>query len=139
MKRLRVFKERCTGCGNCIEFCPVNKTVDSEQLKGKHAEGRIFRLVEGVIDPIGLCRQCDPAPCMEICPASAIYRDGNNVVLVNEWECNTCELCNEVCPYGAIFADYKRPKKWTSVKCDLCQGDPLCAKNCPTFAIELAS
>ena len=136
MKKLKVFKEKCTGCGNCIEVCPVNETVDPKQLKGKPPKGKIFRLINDVIDPVGLCQQCDPAPCMEICPAPAIYRNGNNVVLVNEWECNACGFCNEICPYGAIFIDYKKPRKWTSVKCDLCQGDPLCVRNCPASAIE---
>jgi len=139
MKKLQIYKERCTACGNCIEVCPVNETVDPKLLKGESPQGKIFRLVDEVIDPVGLCRQCDPAPCMEICPAGAIYRNEKNVAVIDEWECNACGICNEVCPYGAIFADYKKPKKWTSVKCDLCQGDPLCAKNCPTSAIEWPS
>jgi Fe-S-cluster-containing hydrogenase component 2 len=40
------------------------------------------------------------------------------------------------CPFGTIFFD---PPSGVAAKCDLCAGDPACAKACPTGAIEAAS
>ena len=37
------------------------------------------------------------------------------------------------CPFGAISVD---PLTDRIIKCDLCLGDPACAKFCPTGAIE---
>jgi Fe-S-cluster-containing hydrogenase component 2 len=41
-------------------------------------------------------------------------------------------LCAKACPFGAIFThkDLKFP-----IICDLCEGNPECAKICPSKAI----
>jgi Fe-S-cluster-containing hydrogenase component 2 len=40
------------------------------------------------------------------------------------------------CPFGNIEYSYTKKR---ILKCDLCDGSPLCAKYCPTLAIEYVS
>jgi NAD-dependent dihydropyrimidine dehydrogenase PreA subunit len=54
--------ERCTGCGACVEVCPVDAVQMIEGERGKHA----------VIDQ-EKCRQCEA--CVEVCPEQAIVSE----------------------------------------------------------------
>lgn len=63
---LRIIKERCKGCGFCIEFCPRKVLVESPEYnsKGYHPPQ--------VIDQEG-CASC--GLCEILCPEFAIYRE----------------------------------------------------------------
>ena len=68
------------------------------------------------------CRHCDPAPCQQVCPTGAIYKDELlGSVIVNEARCISCGMCAMVCPFNAI-AFYRTPvsEKAVSYKCDDC-------------------
>ena len=43
-----------------------------------------------------------------------------------------CGTCVSVCPFGAMSYNILDRKV---IKCDLCGGDPACARACPTDAI----
>ncbi len=47
--------------------------------------------------------------------------------------CIGCKRCMMVCPFGAPAID---PITGEVFKCDLCGGDPVCARVCPTEAIQ---
>ena len=47
--------------------------------------------------------------------------------------CIGCHDCVVACPFGAMRID---PHDDQVFKCDLCGGDPECAKWCPTGAIQ---
>jgi len=70
--------------------------------------------------------------CAEACPAGAIARGADGAVVVDRDACTACGACNGACPYHVIR--YDRGGK--AVKCDLCGGDPHCAKYCILQAIE---
>ncbi|ABC21117.1 4Fe-4S ferredoxin, iron-sulfur binding protein [Rhodospirillum rubrum F11] len=79
------------------------------------------------------CLQCDDAGCMAVCPAHAITDDVvTGARLINETRCIKCTMCMQICAFGATFQDERSRKM---LKCDLCDGDPLCAKACPSGAI----
>lgn len=87
---------------------------------------------EGIDVPVG-CEHCDSAPCILVCPVSAIYEDKTtNAVILNPDICIGCKQCLAVCPFGAIH--YNDEKK-LFYKCDLCNGEPDCVKWCETKAI----
>jgi len=61
---IRIIKERCRGCGFCIEFCPKDVLAVSDELNEK-----------GVYPPRVLdetrCALCNF--CQTICPDAAIF------------------------------------------------------------------
>ena len=81
-----------------------------------------------------LCLQCDDAACQKVCPTEALHRNLKiGAIEVNTDKCVTCKMCTVVCPFGNIHFD---PGNDEIVKCDVCEGDPACAKFCPTRALE---
>jgi len=80
------------------------------------------------------CRQCELACSYEHTGEFNPARSRITVFDFHEkarfvpYTCTQCDQawCMQVCPVGAITNE---------VKCDLCGGDPACARACPTEAI----
>ncbi|MFC1893726.1 4Fe-4S dicluster domain-containing protein [Chloroflexota bacterium] len=84
------------------------------------------------------CMHCEEAPCIRVCPASAIYKDTQtSITLVDRKRCIGCKVCLWVCPYGAPSFD----NDGKLVLCDLCidrlkEGKKTaCEATCPANAI----
>jgi len=84
------------------------------------------------------CNHCDDAPCMTICPTSALHRAPNGVVDFDDSRCIGCKACMNACPYDAIYIN---PATNTAHKCNFCNHrvevglEPACVVVCPTHAI----
>lgn len=88
---------------------------------------------EGLSFPMN-CRQCDDAPCAVVCPVKAISRDENlNRVMVDYARCIGCRSCVTACPFGGMSFDTSGGR---IIKCDLCDGDPLCVRFCAYGALR---
>jgi Fe-S-cluster-containing hydrogenase component 2 len=88
---------------------------------------------EGIYVPV-TCQQCEDAPCMNVCPVKAISRDEETgAVMVDYNICIGCRSCVAVCPFGAMNYNVIEKKVF---KCDLCGGDPQCARFCDVNAIS---
>jgi Fe-S-cluster-containing hydrogenase component 2 len=59
------------------------------------------------------------------------YEIKNRVVIRNEDRCIGCRLCAVLCPYNAVTTLHDE-----IIKCDQCEGDPVCVKYCSTGAIQ---
>ena len=92
------------------------------------------------------CRHCDPAPCLQVCPTGAIYRDDElGLVLVDERKCIGCAMCAVVCPFDVLtfhpLAEGPTPAVAVAVKCDGCldrvrRGNtPACVEVCKVDAL----
>ena len=106
------------------------------------------------------CMHCENAPCLNVCPVDATYRDETGNILVDQDRCIGCRLCMAACPYGARYfnwgdppaapaspsaqrsPDYPVPQRRGTVgKCMFCAhktesgGLPACAEGCPMKAI----
>ncbi len=86
-----------------------------------------------------VCKHCQQASCLEVCPTNAIVRTEFDTVLIQQSVCNGCRDCIAACPYGVIGFN---SKTGTAHKCTLCYDrlqngmQPACAKACPTESIK---
>lgn len=98
---------------------------------------KIVTTYPGIIDHPVICKQCEEPACVFACPIEAISVNiKTEAVHVDATACEGCGLCAEACTYGAIRIVHRDGKK-RAVVCDLCEGEPECAKWCPFAVIEL--
>ncbi len=65
-----------------------------------------------------ICNHCINAGCVAACPAGAIYKRGEDgIVLVNQDECRAWRMCISGCPYKKVYYNWSSGK---SEKCILC-------------------
>jgi Fe-S-cluster-containing dehydrogenase component/formate-dependent nitrite reductase membrane component NrfD len=84
------------------------------------------------------CNHCERAPCVTICPVTALHRRDDGVVDFNNERCIGCKACLQACPYDALYID---PDTHTAAKCNFCTHrlevglQPSCVAVCPEQAI----
>lgn len=130
---------RCIGCHACTVACKsehsvpvgVNRTWVKYIEKGVFPDSRrLFSVMR--------CNHCDDAPCVEICPVTALYRREDGIVDFDNRRCIGCKACMQACPYDALYID---PQTHTAAKCNYCAHridvglEPACVVVCPTQAI----
>lgn len=127
-KELFANPDLCTGCNRCTIACSAKKEGVFQPSK---ARLRVTNFpLRGYSVP-NICFQCPKANCLEACPSGAMFRDAAGVVLVNRDLCTGCGGCVGACPYGMVEQD----AKGIPFKCDLCDGDPACVKECHSEAL----
>lgn len=146
---------KCIGCKACEIACAIahlHSDVNDAAAKQAPFIPRI-NLVRAprVTMPIQ-CRQCEDAPCANVCPVNAITQQDNRIVVHGD-VCIGCKACMVACPFGAMdmatqeaeqgilqveIGDSGEPKKvMVAHKCDLCAGrenGPACVEVCPAEA-----
>ncbi len=130
---------RCIGCHACTVACKsehdvavgVNRTWVKYIEKGEFPRStRLFSVMR--------CNHCDDAPCVSICPTTALHRLDNGIVDFDNRRCIGCKACMQACPYDALYID---PNTHTAAKCNYCAHrveknlEPACVNVCPTQAI----
>ncbi|MHB8828447.1 MAG: 4Fe-4S dicluster domain-containing protein [Syntrophales bacterium] len=127
MKQIQLNPQKCMGCQSCELACSFKNERMFNPLFS-----RIFVKVEGAFHSPLTCLQCEDPYCAQVCPRKAIERNPNTgVVEVSESLCIGCRMCTLACPFGLIVIGIGKK----AVKCDLCGGDPECAKACTYGAI----
>ncbi|KJS22404.1 MAG: hypothetical protein VR72_06115 [Clostridiaceae bacterium BRH_c20a] len=133
MKRIIVDENKCSGCRVCEATCSY---IHEDAINPKLS--RISIINTGVLEETPkavVCRQCEEPKCADACATGALsFSNTKQIVIFNEELCVNCGLCASACPYGAITLHII---KGSPVKCDLCDGDPSCIKNCTSKAIKL--
>lgn len=128
-------QSRCIGCKACVQACAECGTHRGHSMI--HLEfadrGASTQTVPMV------CMHCADPTCAEVCPADAIKRTEDGVVLsARKPRCIACNNCVLACPFGV-------PKMNTGMglmmKCDMCYDrtsvgkKPMCASVCPSQAL----
>ena len=131
IKLLFVDYEKCVGCMACVLACSLQ-------------HGNTIGPANSMILPVGLkrqvvnlpvvCHQCAKPLCADACPMGAISRNTKTGAMIVDTElCICCGACVIACPLGGISVNAEAGH---AVKCDLCEGDPLCVKFCGYDAID---
>ena len=120
--------EKCTGCRTCELICSFHR---AEEFNPQKAAVSVIPYEKAMICVPIMCTQCEEASCMKVCPVNAISKDQYGAMRIDEKKCIVCKMCISACPLGNMAFDGK-----SVFKCNLCEGDPQCAKFCPSGAIE---
>jgi Fe-S-cluster-containing dehydrogenase component len=132
-KRLIVSPARCIGCRTCELACAFSHS----KKPNEPAISRIQTYTYNEdLNLVVLCLQCDEAACIKVCPTKALFHnETSGTVEVDMDKCIKCRMCALACPFGNIIIE---PETLNVIKCDLCGGDPVCAKFCPSKTLEFA-
>jgi len=134
---------RCLGCRSCELACAVVHSEAGElerAINEKPLPEHRVRLEDAQGSPVPiLCKHCESAPCVEVCPTEAIKKSSDGPVVVDSGLCVGCSSCVIVCPWGVprMGRDGK-----VMIKCDMCierlkKGEqPACVGACPTKALR---
>jgi carbon-monoxide dehydrogenase iron sulfur subunit len=130
-KILVVDHEKCTGCRLCEMVCSVEHArVNNPSRSRIHV---IKWQWEGFELPM-LCQQCEEAPCVAVCPKDALSHDSSLGRVVLDYDlCIGCKMCVTACPFGGMGIDIVARQV---IKCDLCDGNPACARFCDPGALQ---
>ena len=129
----------CIGCHACTVACKsehdvpigVNRThvkyIEKGTFPNSSREFSVHR-----------CNHCEDAPCVTICPTTALFTRPDGIVDFDDARCIGCKACMQACPYDALYID---PNQGTAAKCNYCvhrlenSYEPACVIVCPTEAI----
>ena len=138
---------KCIGCRTCEVACVVShqENQDCAALTPKTFLPRIH-VIKGVnVSTATACRQCEDAPCANVCPNGAISKCDDSVQ-VNQQKCIGCKACVVACPFGTMEIIVtpldNSSVKASANKCDLCltrPHGPACIENCPADVLSLAT
>jgi Fe-S-cluster-containing dehydrogenase component/formate-dependent nitrite reductase membrane component NrfD len=130
---------KCIGCHACTVACKsehqvpvgVDRTWVKYVEKGTFPNNRrLFSVMR--------CNHCAYAPCVTICPVTALHTRPDGVVDFNSDRCIGCKACMQACPYDSLYID---PSTQTAAKCNFCTHrlelnlQPSCVAVCPEQAI----
>jgi Fe-S-cluster-containing dehydrogenase component/formate-dependent nitrite reductase membrane component NrfD len=130
---------KCIGCHACTVACKSENEVAIGTYrtwvkyieKGEYPDTRRYFSVLR-------CNHCQDAPCITICPTTALFKRDNGIVDFDNNRCIGCKSCMQACPYDALYID---PNSQTAAKCNFCAPrvetglQPACEVVCPTQAI----
>lgn len=157
---------KCLGCRTCEIACVVahsKKDIFTSKISEIEFFPRLNVIKTAEVSAPIQCRQCEDAPCANVCPVKAITITSDHVH-VDEKKCVGCKTCVVACPVGAIdmvteFEDGKKvvqakfrvkndnysqegKERVIAHKCDICSGrvgGPACAEVCPTKALRVVN
>jgi len=132
-------QRRCIGCHACTVACKSENEVPVGDFRTwvKYTEVGSFPAVKRHFAVLR-CNQCTDAPCVTICPVTALDKRPDGIVDLDKDVCIGCKACMQACPYDAL---YLNEESGGAEKCHFCahrveQGlKPACEVVCPETAI----
>jgi Fe-S-cluster-containing dehydrogenase component len=116
----------CIGCRNCAKACHEENNHDRPS---NNSYIRVLEIDKGSVDltyatadydhpvpqsdkyymPVQ-CHQCDNAPCVNVCPIEATWKEADGIVVVDYNWCIGCRYCEAACPYHARRFNWETPQ-----------------------------
>ena len=129
----------CIGCHACTVACKSENEVPVGSFRTwvKYQDKGTFPAVRRHFTVLR-CNHCDAAPCVEICPVTALHKRPDAIVDLDRDICIGCRACMQACPYDAL---YLNEDTGTAEKCHYCAHrtelglEPACVVVCPTHSI----
>ena len=126
---------KCIGCHACTVACKSENDVPVGSFRTwvKYTEIGTFPTIKRHFAVLR-CNQCTNAPCVTICPVTALDKRPDGIVDLDRDACIGCKACMQACPYDAI---YLNEDTGGAEKCHYCahrveQGlKPACEIVCP--------
>jgi Fe-S-cluster-containing dehydrogenase component len=130
---------RCIGCHACTVACKSENDVPLGSFRTwvKYTEKGTFPAVKRHFAVLR-CNHCTNAPCVTICPVTALSKRPDGIVDIDRDACIGCRACMQGCPYDAI---YLNEDLGSVEKCHFCAHRieqnlaPACVVVCPEEAI----
>ncbi len=150
MKQLAFYFDAasCSGCKACQAACkdkhylPVGilwRRVYEVSGGGWTQRGAAWLSTVFAYNVSLACNHCERPICVEVCPAGAISKRPDGIVLIDSDKCIGCKYCSWACPYGAPQYDEQAGHM---TKCTLCADHidaglpPACVAACPMRALD---
>ncbi|MDP4146809.1 MAG: 4Fe-4S dicluster domain-containing protein [Bacillota bacterium] len=154
---------RCIGCRTCQIACVAahaEENIFTSKKEEIEFNPRLTVVKTAYVTAPIQCRQCENAPCANVCPSNAIV-EKEGVIYIDKNSCTGCKTCLVACPLGAIdiVPEYSNgekvmqsglqhsaagkltaKEKLVANKCDMCLGrekGPACVEICPTAALKV--
>jgi len=126
---------RCIGCRACVNACAECDTHRGTSMI--HVD--YIDRSRSIASAPTVCMHCDEPTCALVCPADAIKKGEDGVVLsALKPRCIACSNCVVACPFGVPKLEARLE---LMVKCDMCYDRtstgrrPMCATVCPSQAL----
>ena len=132
---------KCIGCHACSVACKSEHEVPLgvDRTWVKYVEKGVFPNNRRHFT-VMRCNHCEAAPCVTICPVTALFQADSGIVDFESDRCIGCKACLQACPYDALYID---PETDTAAKCNFCSDrlevglEPSCVAVCPEQAIVM--
>ena len=105
---------RCLGCGACSIACKNENNVEGDVFWSSRISRTTGKFPNVKYEYITtLCNHCEKAPCVKLCPTTAMHKGDGNITMHDPDKCIGCRYCMAACPYGVIhFNAGKTHKFW---------------------------
>lgn len=139
----------CTGCKACQVACKDKWDLDVGVTWRRVAEfsggdwvvnqdSTVTQTVFAYYTSVA-CNHCQSPLCVDVCPAGAMSKREDGIVLIDQTKCVGCRYCEWACPYSAPQFDESRG---VMTKCNMCYDavdageKPACVMACPSRALK---
>lgn len=159
-EHIQVVPDKCRACRRCEVACIAAHHGMTFKEAMKHRDELVSRVHVVKTDEFKTtvrCHQCNPAPCVAVCPVGALQQAEDGEIIMRVQLCASCKMCISVCPYGTISLESigmpdtqgetmaQRARREVAVRCDMCAGwrekegkkITACMEACPARALGM--
>ncbi len=160
LEHIEVIPDKCRACRRCEIACIAAHHGLSFKEAMQHRDelvSRVHVVKTQKFKTTVRCHQCQPAPCVAMCPTNALQQSANGTIHMHVQFCSSCKMCIFTCPYGAISLESigmpneknetmaQKARREVAVRCDMCAGWRLkegkkitaCMEACPVRALSM--